>query len=212
MVQYHKNKNLESLEGEIWKPIPDYENFYEVSNLGRVKSLERLVKANGNGFWLKKAKIMSQVKDKRGYLCVPLSVNRKIKFSKVYRLVCLAFLENPKNKRTVNHINGIKEDNRLENLEWATDVEQCAHRRDVLKFKGSMYGKKRPPFSQEWKDKISNSKKGTKIDKGRWVIDTQNGVYYRNIRAAAYSIGMKETALRAQLSGENKNKTNFIYA
>ena len=101
---------------EIWKDVNGYEGDYQVSSLGRVKS-----------FKYGKEKILKPGKGSRGYLTVSLSKNKKGKTIKVHRLVALAFIKNPQGKRTVNHINGVKADNRLSNLEWATDSENIKH-------------------------------------------------------------------------------------
>jgi hypothetical protein len=213
MELYYKNMNIEALEGEIWVPVKDYESLYEVSNLGRVKSVGRTHKVgNKSGIRVREPKIMSQTLNVYGYLIVSLHKEGKLKSSKVARLVCSAFHPNQDNKRTVNHISGNKCDNRVENLEWASDTEQQIHRRDVLKMRGNWYNKKRGTFSDEWKKNISLGKKGSKIDKGRWVLNLENGIYYRNIASAADCIGIKATTLRAMLCSRNRNKTTFIYA
>lgn len=98
---------------EVYKTIEDYPN-YEVSNLGNVRNI-------------KFDRVRKPMIDKDGYLCVVLSKDGKHKYQFIHRLVATAFISNPKNKRTVNHINGIKTDNRVENLEWATDGENQKH-------------------------------------------------------------------------------------
>ena len=96
---------------EVWKPIVNYEGLYEVSNTGKVRSLKYRNK--------KEIKELKQWFDKRGYCKVELSC----KAYSVHRLVAEAFIENPYNKETVNHINEIKSDNRVCNLEWMTNKE-----------------------------------------------------------------------------------------
>ena len=112
---------------EIWKPIKDYEGIYEISNLGRVKSLIRLKKGAKNITYLIKEKILKQNFDKDGYCIINLYKNSKLKTFKIHRLVAECFIKNIDNKKQVNHINGIKHDNRLENLEWCTTSENVIH-------------------------------------------------------------------------------------
>ena len=108
---------------EIWKEIQDYEGLYEVSNLGRVKNLERLVK-NKHGYRKVKEKILTATSF--NYACVFLS-NGNVKQHYVHRLVATAFIPNPFNKEMVNHKSGNKLDNRLTNLEWVTRSENTIH-------------------------------------------------------------------------------------
>lgn len=111
---------------EIWKDIKGYEGYYQVSNQGRVKSLNRTVSKNYNPRRIRE-RILKVRPDKDGYLCVTLSVDNVKKGFPVHRLVAMTFIPNPENKRTVNHIDGDKTNNCVENLEWATDLEQTVH-------------------------------------------------------------------------------------
>lgn len=97
---------------EIWKYIVDYEDLYQISNKGNVKSLE-----NNK---TKKEKILKQPVDKDGYLFVCLCKNGKIKNFKVHRLVAEAFIQNPNNLPQVNHKDENKQNNCVENLEFCT--------------------------------------------------------------------------------------------
>lgn len=123
----YENLSLETMDGEIWKPVVGYEMYYEISNFGRLKSLDRTFqfgKKNAQKVTYH-SKIIDQYLNKRGYLIVGLSnsVNKK-QTLKVHQLVAKAFIPNPENKPTVDHLNGVKHDNRLENLSWATYKEQ----------------------------------------------------------------------------------------
>lgn len=99
---------------EVWKDIEGYEGLYHVSNLGRVKSLK-----------FNKIRVLKPFKGGTGYLKVQLYRNNIQTNYAVHRLVAQAFIPNPEKKPEVNHINEIKADNRVENLEWMTFKENC---------------------------------------------------------------------------------------
>lgn len=99
---------------EIWKPIKDYEDLYEVSNLGNVRKI-------------KDNYIFHKNKNSRGYIVVTLTKENVEKSHSVHRLVASAFIPNPSNKPQINHISGIKTDNRVNNLEWCTGSENMQH-------------------------------------------------------------------------------------
>lgn len=113
------------MEQEIWKDIPNYEGFYQASNLGRIRSVDRYVyHGTRKRFW--KGQIIKPKID-HDYYSVCLSKHGKIRYYRVHRLVAFAFIVNPQNKPYINHIDGNKRNNRVENLEWCTASENNIH-------------------------------------------------------------------------------------
>lgn len=97
---------------EIWKPVKDYEEIYEISSLGRIRRI--------------KGRILKQCL-RAGYFAVDLSFKGKRKTKSIHRLIAEHFIDNLENKPEVNHINGVKTDNRIKNLEWVTTSENRIH-------------------------------------------------------------------------------------
>lgn len=110
---------------EIWKGIIGYEGLYEVSNLGRVKSLKK-DRYNYRGTWIQREKILKDA-NCGGYRIVSLTKNLTHKSRRVHILVAESFIYNKRGLKEINHKNGIKTDNNVENLEWCTRSENCIH-------------------------------------------------------------------------------------
>lgn len=119
---------------EIWKSIPGYEDFYEVSNLGRVRSLHTGI---GGGKRPKDRILTAFTKPGRKYRHVYLTKNKGTRKWRVHRLVALAFIGSPpdETRTTINHIDGDASNNIPENLEWASHLEnmQHAHRTGLMR-------------------------------------------------------------------------------
>lgn len=134
---------------EIWKDVVGYEGFYQVSNLGNVKSIERTSINAGSysGYINTKTKYLKKIKNKYGYECVVLTKNRKRTSFSVHRLVAVAFLPQVENKNEVNHIDRNKSNNQLSNLEWCNRSENIRHYYDSIntssKYTGVSYQKDR---------------------------------------------------------------------
>lgn len=111
---------------EIWKDIVGYEDLYQVSNLGNIKSKERIVK-NGNRVFFKKEKILTPFLQKTGYLTITLLKDNKIKSHYIHRLVAIAFIKNDFDLEQVNHKDGNKRNNNVNNLEWCSRSENIKH-------------------------------------------------------------------------------------
>lgn len=168
---------------EIWNDIKGYEGLYQVSNLGRVKSLEYKGK--------KRDKILKLSKNKRGYLIVNLFKSQKSKSTYVHRIVAESFIPNKDNKTQVNHINGLKINNCIDNLEWNTPSENVSHffSLDVSKL-----------------FRLRISKRQNKA-----VIDTKTNIIYQSIKEASLINNIPESSLSRMLNNTRPNKTTLRY-
>lgn len=112
---------------EIWEKLKNYEDSHQVSNLGKVRTVERTVKGL-NGLRKYKSKLLTIfIRKKDSYCRICLCKNGEERIEYLHRIVAETFIENPENKPQVNHKNGIKSDNRVENLEWCTPKENTHH-------------------------------------------------------------------------------------
>lgn len=116
--------SLEDLPNEEWKDIKDFEGLYQISNYGRVKSVSKISKINGRVY---PTIIMTCHPNTKKYLEVELCKNGKQHRYRIHRLVANAFIPNQENKPQVNHKDGNKQNNRLDNLEWCTNGENQIH-------------------------------------------------------------------------------------
>lgn len=112
---------------ELWKDVEGYEGFYQVSFTGKVRSKNREVANWGNGTRNIKGKRLVSYIGKRGYPVVDLWKGGKRKMCTVHRLMAQVFLKNPEEKKCINHKDGDKTNNLLDNLEWATHSENIIH-------------------------------------------------------------------------------------
>jgi hypothetical protein len=157
---------------EVWKPVIGYEGFYEVSNLGRVQSLERYVPSRWGTVRIA-AKILKPVNNHKGYYQYSLSKDNSVKQPMAHRLVAEAFLG--VSSLQVNHINGVKTDNRPENLEYVTARDNTVHR---LGRKSGYTGVYQSSGSKKWYSTISVN--GKIINLGYYNTEIEAAQAYKN--------------------------------
>lgn len=181
---------------EVWKEIPDFENMYCISNLGRVKSLQRFRKGNCNNFTIVNERILKQKIDKYGYCCISLSKNSKMKSFTVHRLVALMFVFNTNIEKfkQVNHKDGDKLNNDSDNLEWCDGFH---NQQEAIRL-GLRGGKIYTP----------------RIDSRPILQHHKNGIFmerYNNLAQAERLSGIKKNAISNNLIGRSKSSGGFVF-
>lgn len=111
---------------EVWKDIPGYDGLYQCSNLGRFRAPAKIENSDRR-YCVRKEKILKATYEGNGYLQIGLAIEKKQVRFLAHRLIAAAFIPTVEGKDFVNHINGIKDDNRVENLEWVTKSENTIH-------------------------------------------------------------------------------------
>jgi len=176
---------------EIWKDIKGYEGEYQVSNLGRVKSMSRTYIDKNNKLYSIKERLMNFQDNGRGYKNINLYKSKKSKCFYIHRLVAETFLSKIENKNFVNHIDGDKSNNNLSNLEWVDRSENMIHANKIGLCKGY-------------------NKSGSNNPSSKLVLDTQTGIFYLTLKEASISKNVNYTLLSSILNS-NKNTTSLIY-
>ncbi len=113
--------------GEVWQAVPEYEGLYEASTLGRIRSVDRLITGKNGVTKRFSGRVLKPVKQNAGYFALGLSKAGIVETVLVHRIVAKTFLGNPEGLEEVNHIDGVKGNNALSNLEWMSRVRNIRH-------------------------------------------------------------------------------------
>lgn len=208
------------MKDEIWRDIAGYEGIYQISNLGRICSLDRPVSIKNGKFRIVKGKIKETPKPNgvTGYVCVSLYNKNKCKSTVVHRLVAFAFQDvcgKYFEGAEVDHINTIRHDNRAENLRWCTRIENhmnpITYEREKENIKKAVEAKKgKPAWNKGIKmpqlsgENHSRSRAIKQIDKEGNIIKI-----WVNTSFAAYSLNTSRTNITNCLSGRSSSAAGF---
>ena len=183
---------------EVWKDIDECDGFYQVSNLGRVRSVDRYIERMNNGTMSKqfcKGRILKQNVDEDGYFRINIRLDRKDKRFGVHRLVAATFISNPDNLPCVNHINGNKQDNSVENLEWCTVAYNNHHAEKIGLRPHSIY----------------EDRNAVKAKLSKPVKCIENGVVYSSYTEAEKSLNLGSTAVFHSIKYKRKTKSGYTF-
>lgn len=194
---------------ELWKDITGYDYLYQISNKGRVKSLAKTWGTGNNTTLSKPDTLMKGSPSGSGYKRVGLTLNGKSRPLLIHRLVAMAFIPNPENKPCVNHKNGIKSDNRLENLEWCTYSENTIHAFKTGLSKATK-GDKHHLRKDSSKSAFYGKSRG-ESNKAKKVINIDTGKIYDCMKDCAEENNINYKTLIGTLSLNKKNKTPFRF-
>ncbi len=174
---------------EIWKDIEGYEGYYQISNLGRVKSLKRVIlKSDGKTKTIPE-RIRATHKDHLGYERLCLQKDGKQELKKIHRLVAIAFIPNPDNLPVVNHKDENPSNNKVDNLEWCTQKYN------------SNYGTRNEKLSLNHTGLVSKRKLKVKC------IET--GIIYDSLTEAAISANVSITRICSVCKGKRKTTGGY---
>lgn len=193
---------------EEWKDIPGYEGLYQVSDQGRVRSLDRIVVNSRNVYRTLKGRILRPLKYRNGYFYIVLSKDNHRKNCRVHRLVARAFIPNPENKPHLDHINTKRDDNRVENLRWTTAKENVNNPLSIKHLSDAMKGDKHPMYGKLGKDNPT-SKAIYQISKDGNIIRKWGGM-----REAERHTGTKQKKISLCCQGKRRTTGGYrwIYA
>lgn len=197
-------------EIEIWKPIKGYEGLYEVSNKQRVRSVDRVLN-HPTGKCLVKSKIKTLQISNKGYYCLSLYKNGKGKVHLLHRLIAIAFIPNLSNLHEIDHINGDKKDNRIENLRWCT--RKINMNNPITKSRMSVYYKNESFKERRMQARILNNRRTAPKKVYQYTIDGAFSKEYKTTIDAEKETGVKKELITASCRENGKKSAGgFLWS
>lgn len=185
---------------EQWRDIPGWEGLYQASTEGRIRSVDRLKGDSGSGRAVK-GRIMAYTLNHKGYRTVHLSRGGTGKRVSVHRMVAATFIPNESRKEQVNHKNGIKTDNRVENLEWVTNLENMRHA--VAHGLTNM-----APCLAAAHTKEAHEKGARKVMR---PVIRSDGKMYDSVKSAAEDMGVHHSAISQNIHGKTRTCKGYSF-
>lgn len=190
---------------EIWKDVLGYEGLYEVSNIGRVRSIARYNERSKKFY---PSKIKSIEISNNGYLRVKLSKNGKKKGVCVHRLVAEAFLDNSNKLPQVDHIDGDKNNNCVENLRWVTAKQNIQNPNTIIKHQGKnnpFFGKTHTEKTKQLMRVKRPTMKGGKNPSARKIVNLSTGEIFETLKEANEKYGLSRSAIGNAIRRKTKS-------
>lgn len=194
---------------EIWRDVINYEGLYQVSNMGRVRSLDRWITYKDGREALFKGKILHLNCNTSGYLEVHLCKQSKGKMIGVHRLVAQSFIDNVDNLPEVDHIDGDKTNNNVTNLRWVTHLDNCNNPSTTKNISKANSGKNNGMYG---KTQSENVKQKVREANSKKVICVETGKVYSSIKEAEEDMGVSMSSIGKCCSGKNKTCKGYHWA
>lgn len=196
------------MNNEIWKPVSGYEGYYEVSSLGRIRSVERYVKQSEHLRYVK-PRIKKIIVGRYGYPMVTLCKDGESRQYRVHRIIADAFIPNPDNKPFVDHINTDRDDFRIENLRWVDAGENARNPNTMTHCRENTYTKERSRKILE-----TTRRKGT-VNAPKYVYQyTKEGTFvgsFESLEDAGRKTSIHATAIRRVLDDNTQSAGGYIW-
>lgn len=201
-------ENFNKNSKEIWRDVVGYEGLYQVSNLGRVKSLGRFVDNLVRGHYWQEERILKTCKRTNGYIGVGLCKDGKAENFNIHRLVAIAFIPNPEDLPQIDHIDADKTNNNVNNLRWVTAKENINNPLNMAHLIGEnnpFYGKKHTDATKLKMRKNHVSYYGALNPASRKVRNIETNEIFLTVKSAGQKYGVSDNSIRNSIRRKHKS-------